>query len=542
MRTLVNLLFTQTQELSVRQSDNILTLSSIASSLSSSSLTDNLNTLRRDLATHYVEPILSQPYSVEVSTEGLESKLKLFPAPPNTEDKTSRIENLAIILRFLADRLFPHLPLNMSFSRTLCKPVTTGLLQKLLVPALPSSLDQLPSYLKLVHRAVDFEETAIFQLLGDTSRERDVKSWADGVASHYERKRRMELLDRARAVVLQEEDESERFRVEVLVVPETPKESESQATPAPSVTPAPEEESAWGFDGEGDESAGVEEDSWGFDDEAGSSNPVPDPGPSAGSKPAQQDDADDAWGLDDEADPSTESEDSSAWDDPWGDEPSPTAPVSVPKAATRLEKHAGKVNGASSASSSFQSPIAVTAPPPTPSFPPAAKQSVTPKAEDPPVLQEFYFVSGRVKELMFLVEDVLRETTDLASSGLLPVSSSKSAIGDVIGQSAAMILELYRGLYPVRYADQLAKLPKRSMCFSNDCGWIGDEIERVLSDPRSSVSSVSKEKLIEGQTRLKLLGESWYEDAVVSNLSQLTVYVLMRAPPRTISVKTSMKL
>ncbi|TCD71745.1 hypothetical protein EIP91_005511 [Steccherinum ochraceum] len=497
----------------VRQSATILPLSSIVASLSPSLLSDRLNTLRRDLSTHYVDHVLSQPFSVEVSIQGSESKLVLFPATPLSEDKTSRVDNLTTILNFLANNLFPHLPSDASFPRTLCKPVTTGLLNKLLIPSMPSSLDQLPPYLALLRRAVASEEACLGPLLGDTSPERDIKSWADGISQHYERKRRVELLERARAVVLRGEDDDEQFRAEVMVVPDTPKEPESIPEVAPRSQTAPKEDNtAWGFEDEGGALNDVDEDGWGFEDDATPAEETPEVAPPRPVEPtpAVEEDPDDAWGWKEQEESpiyEPESEDASAWDDPWGDEPAPAAPVASPKAATRLERHAGKVNG-TSVVSPLQSPNPIAVPPPTPSAP-----ATFAKPAEPSTLKESYVVSGRVKELMFLVEDILREAEDLASSGLLRSSSSGAGVGSVIGQSAAMVLELYRGLYPVTRADQLSKSAKVSMRFSNDCLWLEEDVGRLSQSPLSA-SSAARDKLAESQQRLRILGESWFEDII----------------------------
>ncbi|THH27514.1 hypothetical protein EUX98_g6676 [Antrodiella citrinella] len=503
----------------VRQSDTLLSLSSIISALSPSSLTDRLGALRRDLISHYVDHVLTQPFSVEVSTTDSESRLMLFPTPPNTEDKGTRIDNLSTVITFLADALFPHISPGVIFPRTLSKPVTSGLLSKLLVPSLPSSLDQLPPYLSLLRRAVDFEEAVLSKSLGDMSSERDIKSWADSITSHYERKRRTEILDRARAVILREADESDQFRAEMLVVPDTPKEPEvpqeralvSKLVPA---VPVIEEEAAWGFEEDGDASIDIDEAGWGLDDDDAAEEIAEPPTKPEGPIPTEEEDPGDAWGWkDDESEPiptdDVESEDSSAWDDPWGEEDVAPAATPAPKPASRLEKHAGRTNGVK-LDAPLHSPSPLSAPPPTPAMPPPVQ---TRKVAEPQVLKESYLVSSRVKELLFLIEDVLREAEELSSAALLS-SSSGSPVGTVIGQSAAMILDLYRGLHPVTFANQLAKMPKRSMCFSNDCLWVWEEVGRVLTHSQSAVSATSKTKLIEGQERLKILSDSWYEDAI----------------------------
>jgi len=58
-----------------------------------------------------------------------------------------------------------------------------------------------------VTKATDFEDKYIVGVLGNLTREREIKAWADGVSGHYERKRRMEILESARVVIVDSDDE-----------------------------------------------------------------------------------------------------------------------------------------------------------------------------------------------------------------------------------------------------------------------------------------------------------------------------------------------
>ncbi|CAL1714224.1 unnamed protein product [Somion occarium] len=507
----------------VRQSDTILTLPSILSSIPPASLSSHMNTLRRDLTMLYIDFICKQPASISVASHSAavapsEYKLSIFPAPPTTHNLVSRIENLAAVLDFLRDHLFPHLPYSSSFALSLCKPITTALLNHLLVPSLPSSLDALPSFLQLTHRAVEFERDYICGVLGDTSPEKDVKAWADAVGTHYERRRRVDLLERARAIITREDNISDAFRVEVIVAEEaSPKKHLMDATVAPKTVP-PVEEEAWDFEEESSTQDFSEENGWDFEDDVeakqettGGSSALND------NPPPNEEDPADAWGWNDDDEPTPPDEkdgstDSSAWDDPWGDEPSVPKPAVVAKPATRLEKVSNK--GKSSATSSaVQSPVPTAAPPPTPAMPSLAKQGTrdlgTPQqyAE-----KESYLVSGRSQELVTLVEDVLREAAELAKSKILPSDSQRSPVGSILGLTSSFILDLYRALYPVTFSNALSTSPKRAMFFSNDCLWLSGEVKRISA--LGSVPSPTKEKLIQGQERLKVLEESWFEDVV----------------------------
>lgn len=531
--------------LSVRQSDTVLSLSSVVSSLPLSFLSSHMNTLRRDLTTHYIDHLLKQPVSVMVdSHEGAvspaEFKLTIFPEPPTKYDPLSRIENLARVLEFLRDHLLPFLPQSSTFALSLCKPITTAVLNHLLIPSMPSSLDALPNFLLLVQRAVDFERDYVGELLGDDSPDKEVKIWADAVDAHYERKRRVDLLECARAIITHEENDGDAFRVEVLVIDDSQEEPLEKAKngAVPPSEPIPiVEEDAWGLEEEPSISVTEEENGWDFEDDV---EPAPKPEPAAKSPSVErsttptEDDPSDAWGWnDDESTPleeGDESTDSSAWDDPWGDEPAePTPrPVIEPKAATRLEKLSNKSKpSASVASSTVTSPVPTSVPPPTPAMPFLARQATTAHNPPPPVSlsseKEWYIVSGRVKEIIFLVEDVLNEASQLMNSKILSTTSHHAPVGSILGQTSSFVLELYRALYPVAFANSLSISPKRAFCYANDCLWLSNEVKRVshLSNFPLSI----KDKLGEGQDRLRAVADSWYEDSIVSYLQLLTTNV-----------------
>ena len=385
----------------------MLQLRSLLHSLSPTSLSNHLATLRRDILIHFVDHVLKQPYSVSINSSNIqELKLSLIPAPPNGEDPSKRLENLSAILGFLSEHLFPHLPQPdaVQFTRSLSKPITTSVLNNLLMPTLPSSFGLLPSFLGLLKRAVSFEEKDVSRLLESDRNEGAIKAWSNGVSGHYERRRRVEILEHARKEIVAPEDPKDTFQAFSEGGPETS---------LPTVVPVQDDDDikddAWGFD-EPATATTVEDtaDGWGFD-EPTTPNP-PDtadswgldepttpsaPGDNAdnwglgddmdvepepelkpevkvaskpGAEPMDVDEAngnvdpdpDDAWGWNEDADvPAEDIPEDNPWDDPWGDEPdtksAPEPPPPVvsavsPKAATRLEKKlAGKnkkhVNG-----------------------------------------------------------------------------------------------------------------------------------------------------------------------------------------------------
>jgi centromere/kinetochore protein ZW10 len=107
-----------------------------------------------------------------------EHKLTLFPSPPHTEISSTRLENLTAVLTFLDTHMFPCLPeaQKQLMSRSIYKPIATGVLNHLLIPPLPSSFILLSSFLDLVQKAVDFESQHI-KMVGDAAAERTIKTW-----------------------------------------------------------------------------------------------------------------------------------------------------------------------------------------------------------------------------------------------------------------------------------------------------------------------------------------------------------------------------
>lgn len=246
----------------------------------------HLTTLRRDLITHFVEYVLKQPSSVSIcSISAAEHSITLIPAPPNNDPKSSRIDNLSLILDFLSSHLFPVLPPSVSstFPQSLFKPTTTSLLNTLLIPSLPSSFGLLPPFLDLAKHAVAFESKAVAQLLSNSTAELPIRTWVDGLSTHYEKQRRLELLGSCRIIILSPEDSKDRFQFELEVLSES-----AQVT----VVPVQEEV---GTDRADDRDS--KDDAWGFEDEAeGNPSNVE----SVSEKVERNDFRDDAWGFDNE--------------------------------------------------------------------------------------------------------------------------------------------------------------------------------------------------------------------------------------------------
>lgn len=557
---------------SVRQSTTILNLSSILSSLSETSLSNRLAVLRRDIIAYFIDNLLTNPISLgplsSKDPSGISSQtLSLLPFPSTTEDLSLRLKNVAAVLDFLDMHLFAALPPShaASFKKTLCKPISAVLLQQFLVSHLPFSLVALPSYLHLVRQAKELEEKYIVNMLGQDPRDREIETWADAVSSHYERKRKAQILEDARQMILRQ-DLGLQIRIEIdsLNLPPLPGSVPATRSSGPGSEGAQDVDvDAWGLEGEesGDTddmiSAAQEEDGWGFDDAPAepqlAAPEVPDHIPPndtlAESEPATDDSA---WGWDDEGESESEelfplaitspqassSENGAEWDDdPWGESsdpsPSSSAPAPAPKPASRIEKLANKTKAKAtpqpSPSTVRDSPTAVTRLPPLATaggnelF--GTNNVTLPRKKEPsrPVVQpETYIISGRAQRIADTVDGILREGEEFALTTIFDSKSSASqqqTRGSVILQTAPAVLDLFRALYPVRFGQ-----PTEPKCivFANDCVYARG---RALSAAQRCAVG-AKDRLVEAADSLEAIGKRWYELSIVGVLVVDVCYVL----------------
>ena len=384
----------------VQGSSESVSLPDVLSSLSPTSLSEHLTALRRDITTNFIEFVLTQPLSVTIaqSTDGLpapiEHRLELFPSPPNSATLVSRLDNLSGILEFLNTHLFDAIPSSQraTFLKSLSKPVTSGILNRLLIPALPTSLSGLPKYLELLERAVKFENEDLNRILSDSAistgtenrSENEITSWVEGIVSHYQKQRRVGILDQARKVFTDvSSDWHGTFQVEWTVAPATPGLSVngSASEPPPTVDHPPAstvngsnginprveveqvDDEGWGF---GDDDGGIGEEDGQRNGEVKDSQGKNPPPPFTDLNAHAADEVDnDAWGWNDDEDleptpmpaprSSIETKGNGngnavggagggdplwdAWDDA---PPSPPTKKAVPKPATKLEKLSSK--------------------------------------------------------------------------------------------------------------------------------------------------------------------------------------------------------
>lgn len=513
--------------------------------------------------TYFIDRILMQPTSIAIHSGIVEHRISHVPSPPNEEIQNIRIENLSAVLTFLSVHFFVSLPSEQQtqFTRSLCKPIASSVLNNLLVPFLPSSFELLPPFLDLVRRAVVFEEHFVVGMLGNDVNDRLVKEWSNGLCGHYERQRRTQILDSSRTIIISPENSADRFLVDVNILPVT--YSTTSPVQAEEAYKDEVKDDAWGLEDDIDSGAGtpfeVEAEGWGFDDEVlpdSEADPsieqkVEERSPSVKAVNGEHEndpDPSDAWGWNDNDDvEALEEAVETDWDDPWGDEPgsssahSPPPSIASPKVATRLEKAANKGKKHLSDTSPTASPGI------SPLSPPHSETTLTDPKNIPSLVKqssrntmhvpkESYSVSGRIKQIIRAVEDVLKEGKQFAAAKIFQPSNTTPTPGSVIFQCIPSILDLYMALYPVKFHKDL-KVPECGMQFSNDCLYLSNEAERVRNIAAAvGVPASIQERLSECTKRYKLLADSWYHDVIVR---RFPVMLSVRIPDRLIGATTS---
>lgn len=514
----------------VPNSTNPIPLSAVLSSLSSSSLSAHMTSLRRDIIAHYIDYSLDHPTLLSISQEPDQFGSfihKLQRLPSSTTHDATPLGNLSRILEFMNDKLFPSLPQSQheTFLRSLAKPLTSSIMTRLLIPSLPSKLGALPTFLELTRTSVDFETKFVVGLLKGDTFEREIRNWVDNVCAHYERGRRQRILDDVRKTILANASRhKDTFSAELVTVINVTHPSVESALVAPVPTDngslhddriSKTDSSSSGFD---------TEDAWGFNDDVEEPDepPVSKPDPLEEPEP----DPNEAWGWNDELaeeQPETSSQDSTeitpeepteqdeVWDDdPWADD-SVVNEVTLPG---HPPVGSPTVLSPQPASSSQQQPLSNGHPPTNGHTVNGLQIPAKPSRNASTINKEPYSVSVLVRRIVQVVEDALHEGKALASSGIFSKSSpSISTPGTLIMQSGALVLDLYRALYPVAAASKLSQPPGR-MQFSNDCYYLSEEMARVLKNEQG-FSSV-QERLEECTDDLRVLADSWFYQSIVS--------------------------
>ncbi|KAG6332376.1 hypothetical protein ID866_6708, partial [Astraeus odoratus] len=520
-------------------SSTLVPLTAVLSSMSPSTLSAQLTTLRRDLTNRYFVHILCHPDLTISITEDdssgfLVHKLQCLPSR-DTISLDNALQNLASLLDFFNNKAFPHLPPSQrhSFPHSLAKPLTTSIMTNLLTPSLPSTLDALPDFLELTGKAVEFEFRYIVNLLGGDSTEREIKSWADNVCAHYERARRISILDTFRGVVLEKAArKGDTFMTELVVSREVVQDYDHTSGPqkqVANISPSAETD-AWHLDDDqsfatSSSKSGADDSSWGFDDAAeqvgqtaGHSTPANEAVPKAEAEV----DPSDAWGWNDDelseegldassgekiaTDPT---EEDGLWDDdPWADSADANEPITStnpPVQPARPVVGVSVMPGRTSESSQRETNG-------------HAKLSSS-KGLPVHVATESYPVSALTAEVIQTVEVCLREGKSLEASHIFTkLSTSTSPPGTLIMHSGALTLDLYYALYPIVAASRLSQ-PTQQMQFSNDCYYISEQLGRVLSE--IDVPFDVRGKLLESRDDFKVLAESWFHDGIEKQVAAL---------------------
>ena len=448
-----------------------LPLSAVLSSLSHTALPAHLSSLRRNLTTYHFDNTLRHRCSIVSTSENDPSgsvvhKLQRLTSNGFTSRDTP-LGNLSELLDFLSQNIFPHLPhaQRTGFPRSLVKPLTTSIMANLLTPSLPSTLEALPDFLELTRQTVEFESRYLAGLLGGDSTDNEIRTWADNVCVHYEKARRIQILDAFRDVVLERATlKGQTFMAELA--------SHSEASIAHDQIPPPQQDTimevsptsetdAWNLDD--DQSlpttspkSAVDDSGWGFDDEIEQSDQVEGETPEA----EAEEDPGDAWG--------------------WNDDESPVGPKtgSGNKPATELHAPSKSSRGSDH------------------------------------VTKDTYPVSTLMTDIVQTVEKCLQEGQSLASSGIFStLSTPTSSPGTLIMHSSALVVDLYCALYPVAATSGLRE-PAQHMQYSNDCYYLSEELSRVLL--RVEGFADVKSKLQERRDDLSTLTESRFYEGIVS--------------------------
>ncbi|QRV74043.1 centromere/kinetochore protein zw10 [Ceratobasidium sp. AG-Ba] len=155
---------------------------------------------------------------------------------------------------------------------------------------------------------------------------------------------------------------------------------------------------------------------------------------------------------------------------------------------------------------------------------PERRATVLPTAREEPAT-ETYMVSRRAQKVLGLAEDALKEGKELVSTNIFPPNISPTPGSLVLG-CIPSFFDLFRALVPVAHGAYMAASGGIAMRFSNDCIYLSDEMDRLISDiPEGTVGNGAKPKFIEAQERLKALGESWFEDVLENEKLAIAKYL-----------------
>lgn len=248
------------------------TLHDIFMSVPKDVLATTLTTIRKEVLARYVNRAIQDGIQL-VPTRNTVLKVE----PPRSSNCFPALVNL---FTFIHERLLPSLPATNrnSFAASFYAGLTEAIQTQLLATSIPENIDGISGYLTRIQAAKSFE----IQVVGMgffSGAEHRIKAWGDGAQSHYEKKRRATLVDKARLIVLTDNHSPIRVMLERLneavpeetLVAEMPKEEvnwdfdDDEGDKASRNRPEPKEEAPLEEPGNIEQEG--EEDGWGFDDD-----------------------------------------------------------------------------------------------------------------------------------------------------------------------------------------------------------------------------------------------------------------------------------
>ncbi|KAF8677565.1 Centromere/kinetochore Zw10 [Rhizoctonia solani] len=174
----------------------------------------------------------------------------------------------------------------------------------------------------------------------------------------------------------------------------------------------------------------------------------------------------------------------------------------------------GSQVGVGSQVGTFTSAISPEQPTPAPGL--AAKQE--------PVT-ETYMVSTKAQRILALAEDALKEGKELVLSNVFPRDTTPIPGALVLG-CIPSFFDLFRALVPVAHGGPMAASAGIAMRFSNDCLYMSEEINRIIAGvPPGAVGEGVRPKLQEVKEKLKVFGESWFEEVLDNEKLAISKYL-----------------
>ncbi|KAG8745644.1 hypothetical protein FRC10_007341 [Ceratobasidium sp. 414] len=195
--------------ITIRDSSGVVTLNELFTSLKPQSLQEHLAALRKDIMTRAIEPTLTKPSQLTISAH--DSILTIDHTPTSATGSIASFQHAhnalahtAELVTFIHDTLFPSLLSQNTFAAQLAGPLAQALITHVLRPAIPrsGSLKEVPGFLRVAAHASEVED--VLNKMG--LRGSDVKEWAQGAPGHYERRRREDLVQQVRSVVLERDN------------------------------------------------------------------------------------------------------------------------------------------------------------------------------------------------------------------------------------------------------------------------------------------------------------------------------------------------